>query len=95
MFSSWSTKAEQRDPSHRRLAFHRAEAQGQLHCVPATALAGAPRLTLLHRCCVFLQTEGKTFHQQKDYNLLYGSGQEPPSEISELSLFFEYMMIFK
>ena len=24
-----------------------------------------------HRCCIFLQIEGKTLHQQKDYNLLY------------------------
>lgn len=29
------------------------------------------RFTVLHRCCVFLQTEGKTLHLQKDYDSLY------------------------
>lgn len=29
------------------------------------------RFIVLHRCCVFLQIEGKNLHQQKDYKLLY------------------------
>lgn len=31
----------------------------------------------LHRCCIFLQTEGKTRHQQEDYSLLSCGGLKP------------------
>lgn len=49
---------------------------------------GIPHFITLHRCSgvffvfVFLPTEGRTLHQQKDYNWLYYGGLEPRLNIS-------------
>lgn len=51
--------------------------------VEGTVITGMPRfivLLVLHLCCVFLQMEDKTLHQQEDHYLLYCSGLESNSQ---------------